>query len=140
MSAPGTASDPHVEHFPFRIESRAGRFLRIFGVTPDRAEAAVDDALLDVRFGVFRVTTPLTNVTGVELTGPFRWYKALGPRMSLADRGATFGSSWSRGVCIRFAEPVAALYGSLIRHPGLTVTVEEPERLRDALQRRLAGD
>ncbi|WP_060711281.1 hypothetical protein [Pseudonocardia sp. HH130629-09] len=62
--------------------------------------------------------------------------KALGARLSLADRGVTFGSATERGVCIRFHRPVPALdpFGTL-RHPGITVTIADPERLVAAVER-----
>ena len=63
--------------------------------------------------------------------------KTAGPaRLSLADRGLTFATNPDAGLCIRFAEPVAAFdpFGR-IRHPGITVTVE---RL-DGLQRQLTS-
>lgn len=65
--------------------------------------------MLDVRFGPWRVSTPLDNVAGAEVGGPYAAWKALGPRMSAADRGLTFGTSTAAGVCIRFHRPVRGL-------------------------------
>ncbi len=58
-----------------------------------------------------------------------------GPHLSFADRGATFATSTEGGVCIRFHRPVRALlpFGPL-RHPALTVTVAEPDRLVELLE------
>jgi hypothetical protein len=62
--------------------------------------------------------------------------KVLGARLSLADRGLTFGSDTAGGVCIRFAEPVRGLVPfGLLRHPGLTVTVTTPDLLLTRLDR-----
>ncbi|QOC91456.1 hypothetical protein [Micromonospora craniellae] len=45
----------------------------------------------------------------------------------------TFGSSTATGLCVRFARPVPALLpGGRPRHPGLTVTVDDPAALARA--------
>ncbi|HVL83279.1 MAG TPA: hypothetical protein VM367_03160 [Pseudonocardia sp.] len=99
----------------------------------------VHGGMLDVRFGPWRVSTPVDNVAGVEVAGPYAWWKALGARLSLVDRGLTFGTSPAAGVCIRFHRPVRGLdpFG-LLRHPGLTVTVDDPAELVRALEQRPA--
>ena len=75
----------------------------------------------------------------LRLTGPYRWYRAIGPRLSLADHGLTFGSTPARGVCLLFREPVPGIGPpGLIRHPNLTLTAADPERLA-ATVRRHAG-
>ena len=62
--------------------------------------------------------------------GPFSAVKAVGPRLSLSDRGLTFGTSTAAGVCVRFREPVAGIEPlGLVKHPNLTMTVAEPELL-----------
>ena len=62
------------------------------------------------------------------MTGPYRWYRAIGPRLSLADHGLTFGTSAARGVCLLLREPVPGIDPlGVIRHPGLTLTVADPK-------------
>jgi hypothetical protein len=79
------------------------------------------------------------NLQEVRLTGPYRWHRAIGPRLSLADHGLTFGSTTARGVCLLFREPVPGIGPlGLIRHPNLTLTAADPERLA-ATVRRHAG-
>jgi hypothetical protein len=95
------------------------------------------DAGLTARFGRWRLTTPWSNVRDVQVTRGYRWYKALGPRASLADRGVTFGTNAVAGTCVCFHQPVPALVGDRMPHPGLTVTVAEPEALAAAVRRRL---
>jgi len=112
-----------VTRFDFDFLPSARRLLLLWGVGPSTAYVEVTDTELRVRFGILSMTTPMTNVASAEEVGPFKAYRALGPRMSLADTGATFGTS-TRGVCIRFHEPVKALFPKAI-HPGLTVTVAD---------------
>jgi hypothetical protein len=86
------------------------------------------------RFGPVRMQTTLGNIASAELTGPYRWYKAIGIRQSWVDHGLTLGSTAAGGVCIRFRAPVRGL-GRRARHPGLTVTVQDRELLQAVLNR-----
>jgi hypothetical protein len=73
-------------------------------------------------------------VLGVDVGGPYRWWRVIGPHLSLADGGVTFGSSTAAGACLRLGTPVPALApGRWPRHPAVTVTVADPEALRHAL-------
>ena len=48
----------------------------------------------------------------------------VGPHLSLADGGVSFGSTAAGGVCLRFGVPVPGLApGGWPRHPAATVTV-----------------
>lgn len=122
--------------FAFRFDPRYRLFLSALGVRPDRALVRVDGGQLDARFGPWRCSTTLDNVAGAEVTGPYTAIRAIGPRLSMKDRGLTFGTNAQRGVCIRFREPVPGLEPTgRLRHPGLTVTVEDLDGLVRALAR-----
>lgn len=124
--------------YPFAFASSFGFVLRAIGVRPDSSGLRVHDGKLDVWFGPWRVVTPLSNVRGAELSGPYQIWKVLGARLSLADRGLTFGTNAVAGACIRFHRPVAGIEPTgLLRHPGLTVTVAEPHLLVERLRRQL---
>jgi hypothetical protein len=123
-----------VQAFDFAFDPRFRGGLAVFGIRPDTCRVEVDQAELRVRFGAWRLSTAATNIARAEQSGPYRWYTAIGPRLSLADRGATFGTTPAGGVCIIFHEPVAALFPArVLRHPGLTVTVADPAGLVAAL-------
>ncbi len=121
--------------FEFAFDPRYRFLLVPYGATPDNSGVTItDDGKLDVRFGWMHMRIPLSNVSGAELTGPYRWWKAIGVRMSVRDRGLTFGTTPGGGVCVRFHRPVrSALSAVGIRHPGLTVTVEDRVGLQRAL-------
>jgi hypothetical protein len=104
---------------------------RVFGVTSENSYVDINDGKLEIRFGPWRLTTPISNVAGAQVTGPYAAWKVLGPaHLSLRDRGITFATSNRRGVCIQFNEPVPALEPrGLIRHPAATVTVEDADEL-----------
>ena len=105
-----------------------------------RSGLELDAAGLRVRFGPWLVETPLSNLAGAEATGPYRVLRVFGVRLSLVDRGLTFGTTTRGGVCLRFREPVRGIdpWGR-IRHPGLTVTVSEPDLVAEAVNRIVAG-
>ncbi len=118
------------ERYDFSFDLRYRPFLALLGINPRHAYVTVDDQRLVARFGPWACVTARSNVASAQVTGPYEWYRAIGTRLSLADHGMTFGSSTYRGVCITFHEPVRGIDPlGLIRHPGLTVTVADPERL-----------
>ena len=100
-----------------------------------RAFVDIEDDVLTVRYGPWTLATPVTNVKGASITGPYHLWKVVGPpRLSLRDRGVSFATSTERGVCILFHRPVHAIEPTgVVRHPGVTVTVDDPEALVAAL-------
>lgn len=120
--------------FDFAFEPRFVKPLSLIGVTPSTARVVVDAGVLDARFGPWRVRTGLDNITGAEITGPYRWYRAIGPRLSLSDRGLTFGTNTRTGLCLSFREPVPGLDPlGVLRHSGLTLTVADTSALAEAV-------
>jgi hypothetical protein len=130
---------PDPARFDFAFADAYRRPARVFGVKPSSAWVDVGDTTLDARFGPWRVTTPLANITSVEATGPYAFLKTAGPaRLAITDRGLTFATNGDRGVLISFATPVRGLDPlGLLRHPELTVTVTEVDRLVTLLNERL---
>lgn len=125
------------QRFRFAFDPRFERMLGLVGIRPTNAYALLDDEALRVTFGRLGVTTPTTNISDVQITGGYRWYRAIGPRLSLADHGATFGTNAEIGACIRFREPVPGLLGQRLRHPGLTLTLEDPRGFAHAVLERI---
>jgi hypothetical protein len=124
--------------FPFRFHPTYRRLARLFGVTPERAWVDLSSDELEARYGPWRVRTPMTNIARVEVTGPYSPLKTAGPaRLGITDRGLTFASNGDRGVCITFHSPVPGIdpFGR-IRHPELTLTVLDVDRLAAALALR----
>ncbi len=121
--------------FPFRFDEKWRLpLLAVAGATPRNSRVVVTDTHLDARFGRFRLKTPLSNCKDTQITRDYAWFKAIGPRASFADWGVTFGSNTEAGLCICFHEPVGALVTkNIMRHPGMTVTVEDVEGLQAAL-------
>lgn len=111
---------------------------RVAVMSKDLAYVEVGDDDFVARFGPWIVRTPLTNVVSASVSGPYRWWRVVGPaRLSFADRGLTFATNTRRGVCITFGEPVSGIeFTGSLRHPGLTVTVDDVDGLVQALDAR----
>jgi hypothetical protein len=128
------------ETFPLRLDRPWRRLLGAIGVRPGAAQVVLTaDGRLAASFGRLSVETAVANVCGYRLTGPYHWWKAIGPRGSHADRGFTFGTSARGGVCICFREWVPSRYVRGGRMEALTVTVEDVDGLARALERRGVG-
>jgi hypothetical protein len=124
------------ETFPFAFDRRYAWLVRGLGVKPHNAEVTVGGGNLAVRFGRWHLSTPIGNIACYEVTGNYRWFKAIGIRGSLADHGLTFGTNADRGLCVKFVEPIRSLLPmSPVKHPGMTVTVADIEGLAAALRR-----
>lgn len=123
------------ERFGFRFADAYRHAARPFGITPETAWLDVGPDTLRARFGPWRVTTPLQNISAVAVTGPYAFVKTAGPaRLAITDRGLTFASNGERGVLISFHTPVRGLDPlGILRHPELTATVRDIDGLVESL-------
>jgi hypothetical protein len=117
------------EHFGYDIDRRYLPVLLPFLVRPSKDGVTLtDEGTFIATFGLLQVVTPLSNVVGAHLTQNYRWWTAVGARLSRADDGLTFGTNSRAGVCIHFEQKVA----SRLRqsgHSALTVTVADLQGL-----------
>lgn len=127
--------------FRFEVGEHLRPWSRLFLVHPESCSARIAHDRLTVLFGRWALTTPLTNIADVTITGPYQWWKVAGPaHLSFKDRGITFATTDERGVCISFVEPVSAIEPSgVITHPNLTVTVADIEGFVEALNEARAS-
>jgi hypothetical protein len=129
------------ECFEFRFDRWHRLAALPFGVAPSSAHVEVattadGERMLTARFGPWCVTTPVENVAATATSGPYSLVKTAGPaHVSLKDFGLTFASNGTRGLCISFRRAVPGLAPTgLVRHPALTVTVDDVEGLERALR------
>jgi len=104
----------------------------MIGLRPSKDGVTLTDDRFVATFGFFRVETRLDNINGAHITSGYRWWTAIGARMSFADDGLTFGTNNRIGVCVHFRDKVP----SRLRrsgHSALTVTVADAEGLVRAL-------
>ena len=121
------------EHFGYDIDRRYLPVLLPFLVHPSKDGVRLtDEGSFMATFGFLQVVTPLQNVVGAHLTQDYRWWTAVGARLSRVDDGLTFGTNARAGVCIHFDQKVS----SRLRrsgHSALTVTVADLHGLISAL-------
>ena len=123
------------ERFPFRVERSWRPLLLLWGIRPDRASVELtDDGRMVARFGPWHVATPISNLVHHEITGPYRWWRAIGVRRSVRHGDGSFCSTSRRGVLVTFRERVR--FARVFRIPALTVTVADIAGFSSALERR----
>jgi hypothetical protein len=120
------------QSFEFDFDKRFSPLLVMLGAIPGNSRVELHDNRLEIRLGPWRLSFTTANVARLDVTGPYRWYRAIGLRLSLSDRGLTFGTNARRGLCIEFVEPVRSFLG--LDHPAVTVTVRQPETLKAAIE------
>ena len=119
-------------HFPYRFDKRWTPLFRVLGVREEDGVDITDDGKLIATYGRFSVKTTLDNVSNTRVTGPHRWYTAVGVRLALTDDGITFGTNHYKGLWIAFVEKVPRVIG-FRKHSLLWVSVADPEGLAEAI-------
>ena len=122
------------QFFPYRFDDRWKLMFMALRVGEDDGVTITDDGRLVATYGRVRVETPLENIDHTEVTGPHRWYTAVGLRLSFADDGITFGTNHHRGLCIEFVDKVPRIIG-FKDHSALWASVADPEALAAAIGR-----
>lgn len=118
--------------FPYAMDRQYAPLLRVLGVKDTDGVELTDDGTLKATFGRVSVETPLENIEHTVVTGPHRWFKAVGLRLSFSDDGVTFGTNPRRGLCIEFVERIPKVVGGR-DHSALWVSVADPEGLATAI-------
>ena len=123
------------KHFPYLRDKRWSALFLTLGVRAADGVTVSANGELIASYGRFKVTTTLDNIAHTEVTGPHRWYTAVGLRLSLSDDGITFGTNHRKGLSIAFVKKVPRVIG-FRKHSTLWVSVADPEGLAKALAQR----
>ncbi len=123
-----------MEFFPYATEKRWAPILTPLGVRSTDGVTLTDDGMLEATFGWVSVRTPLTNIDRTAVTGPHKWFKAVGLRLSFSDDDLTFGTNPSLGLSIEFVERIPKVIGPR-DHSALWVSVADPTGLAAAIGR-----
>lgn len=123
------------QRFAFRLDPRYRVLGLPFGITAATTGVELDDELR-VRFGPWRLRTPVANLAGVEVSGGYALLKTAGPpHLSFSDRGISFATNGDRGACVSFHEPVRGIEPTgRLRHPGATLTVADVDGFTAAVR------
>ncbi len=92
--------------FPIRLQAAARPIVLLFGVVPGRAFVDLGADHVGARFGFFTARIGLDNVEAWTISGPYRWWRAIGVRSSPGRPELTFGGSAHGGVCLHLRTPV----------------------------------
>jgi hypothetical protein len=124
------------QFFGYAVDRKLAPFWLPFAARPAHDGVTItDEGRFVATYGFLRIETPMSNVDGAHVTSGYRWWTAVGARLSFADDGLTFGTNSTRGVCVHFRDKVQ---GPVLhrRHSALTVTVADV----DGLVRALTGE
>ena len=128
-STTSSAEPVTVRRFPIRIGRRSRPLLWLFGVRDHNAYVDLADNV-DVQFGFFHVTTPVTNLASWRIEGPWAWITAIGVRNGIRKGDVAFDGTHTGGVRMDLREPIR--FGPLRRN-AIYVTVEDLEGFAAAL-------
>jgi hypothetical protein len=114
--------------FPYRFDNRWKCLFILLRVKHTDGVTIAADGMLRATYGRWSIETSISNIDHTEVTGPHRWYTAVGLRLSGADDGITFGTNHAAGLAISFARKVPSVIGPR-DHSSLWVSVAEPKQL-----------
>jgi hypothetical protein len=121
--------------FPYRLDKRWSVLFLALGVSEKDGVKITGKGELIATFGHWKVKTTLANIDHTTITGPHRWYTAVGLRLSLTDDGITFGTNHKKGVSIAFIKKIPRVIG-FRKHSKLWVSVADPDGLAAAIGRQ----
>jgi len=93
--------------FPIRLQRPALPILLLFGVVPGNAWVQLLPGRVLARFGFFSAAIGLDDVERWTISGPYRWWRAIGLRGSPGRPELTFGGSTHGAVCLHLRRPVS---------------------------------
>lgn len=115
------------ERLPFRI-GRWSRFVLLpWGVRDGHREVLLRDDRIEVRFGWVTATIPVTDIERWDLTGPYRWYRAIGIRHTLFHDDISFCGDASGAIRLWLRRTWRIAFVRTVREVFLGL--EAPERL-----------
>ncbi len=120
-------------YFPYDVDRKWTPMFLSLRLRSDDGVTLTDDGLFRATFGWFSVETPIRNIDHTDISGPHRWYTAVGARLSFADDGLTFGTNHRLGLCIGFVDKIDKVIG-LKDHSALWVSVADPHGLAAAIE------
>jgi hypothetical protein len=115
------------DSLPFRIGPWSRFALLPFGVREGHRQVTLIDDRLEVRFGWFGASIPVSDIERWDVTGPYRWYRAIGVRHTLFSHDISFCGDASGAIRVWLRSPRKVSWV-----PGVTevyLGLEDPLRL-----------
>ena len=125
------------KYFSYRFDKRWTVLFLALGVNDKDGVTITGKGELIATYGRFKVKTTVANVDHTLVTGPHRWYMAVGLRLSFTDDGLTFGTNHRKGLSIAFVEKIPKVIG-FKKHSTLWVSVADPDGLAAAIEEKRA--
>lgn len=122
-------------YFPYDVDRKWTAMFLSLRLRGDDGVTLTSNGTFRATFGWFMVETPISNIDHTDISGPHRWYTAVGARLSFADDGLTFGTNHRRGLCLGFVDKIPKVIGTK-DHSALWVSVADPEGLAAAIEDR----
>ncbi len=122
------------EHLPFRI-GRWSRFVLLpFGVRGGHRQVTRADDRVEVSFGWFDVTIGVADIERWDVTGPYRWYRAIGVRHTVFGNDISFCGDASGAIRLWLRAPRRVAFVRVVTEVYLGL--EDPLRLGTWLAKR----
>jgi hypothetical protein len=119
---------------PFRV----GRWSRVallpLGVRAGHRQVTLADDRLEVRFGWFGATIQVADVERWDITGPYRWYRAIGVRHTVFSQDISFCGDASGAIRLWLRTPRRVSFVRTVTE--MYLGLEDPLRLGTWLAER----
>jgi hypothetical protein len=96
---------PAVERLPYPVRGGSRIPLLLFGVREGHREVVLHDDVVESRFGFFTVAIPVTDIERWDITGPYRWIRAIGVRNTLFHKDISFCADASGAIRLWLRTP-----------------------------------
>jgi hypothetical protein len=128
---------PH--RLPFRIGRWSHYLLLAWGVRAGHQEVVLHEDRIESRFGWVTATIPVEDIERWDITGPYRWYRAIGTRHTLFRDDISFCGDASGAIRLWLRTPRRIAF---VRHTTeVFLGIEDPARLGGWLTARgLTGE
>ena len=122
------------ESLPFRVGRRSRLVLWPFGVRAGHRQVTLSGERLQIRFGWFGATIEVADIERWDITGPYRWYRAIGVRHTVFSHDISFCGDASGAIRLWLRTPRRVSFVRTVTEVYLGL--EDPLRLGTWLAER----
>ena len=122
------------EILPFRIGRRSRALLLLFGVRSGHRQVTLAGDRVEIRFGWVDATIDVADIERWDITGPYRWYRAIGIRHTVFSGDISFCGDASGAIRLWLRAPRRVSF--VRRVTEVYLGLEDPLRLGTWLAER----